>query len=126
MINADIQVEEYVRLARNQGINKIISSEDDFYILDEDIADEFGYSTSILYKNQISEEITKHSSNLIDLIEVGDYVNGNKVVKKYNDYLMVGTDFINQGIPNELIETIVTKEQFKSMEYKVGGEDDKC
>ena len=37
-----IEVNEYVRLARNQGINKIIDKEDDGYILESEIADSTG------------------------------------------------------------------------------------
>lgn len=121
-MNKEIQVGEYVR-TKKQGIKKIDKIDENktvnkyFYFIGYDHNDkEYGVIKTT--------EILKHSFNLIDLIEVGDYVNGNKVIKKYNDYLMVGTEFINQSIPNELIETIVTKEQFKSMECKVGGEDD--
>lgn len=78
------------------------------------------------------EKIVKESSNLIDLIEAGDYVNGYKVIEPNNDkdclfdYMRVGTEAVNIGVYKDDIKTIVTKEQFKSMEYKVGGEDDKC
>ena len=69
---------------------------------------------------------TEPSSNIINLIEVGDYVNGYKVIDiaqapKKALYL---NDISQKGalIPrtNKDIESIVTKEQFKSMEYKVG------
>lgn len=64
----------------------------------------------------------KSSPNIIDLIEVGDYVNGYKVdditdrliyccEDKYEDYCI---KFDKQDI-----ESIVTKEQFEAMEYKL-------
>lgn len=65
--------------------------------------------------------ILKHSKNIIDLIEEGDYVNGKYVCS-------IGTAIGNLPIinhtdgtftPSNLIETIVTKEMFASMEYKV-------
>ena len=59
--------------------------------------------------------IIKHSKNLIDLIEVGDYVNGSRVDELYDGYVFVE----NSDCRVKEIETIVTKEQFKSMEYKV-------
>jgi hypothetical protein len=71
----------------------------------------------------------KHSKDIIDLIEVGDYVNGSRVVGfAYNE------ESFNKGIDkkehvvveerweltkysNEDIKTIVTKELYKSVEY---------
>ena len=85
----DIKVGEYVRLARNQGINKIIDIKDGFFILDIDIADEWGDETWRIEHNKIDEEILNHSEEPIDLIEVGDYVNGEKIlsISPKRDYL---------------------------------------
>ena len=69
-----------------------------------------------------AENIIKHSPNIIDLIEVGDYVNG-KLVKSIP--LTKCVDSCRKGIwriancTNEDIKTIVTKEQFAEMEYEV-------
>jgi len=63
------------------------------------------------------EEIIKSSPNIIDLIEVGDYVNGFYVINKpFNQ--RIHTEF--DDFFEEDIKTILTKEQFSSMEYKVG------
>ena len=59
----------------------------------------------------------KFSHNIIDLIEVGDYVNGFPVIHKENDILKCG--LLVQFKENE-IKSIVTKEQFEQMAYKVG------
>ena len=70
----DIKVGEYVRLARNQGINKIIDEDDDgFLILDEIIADEYGDECFEISLQDVDKEITKHSFNLIVLLEVRRY-----------------------------------------------------
>ena len=69
----------------------------------------------------------KASHNIIDLIEVGDYVNGYKVSFKGNDYKpFVQCDYpVQEGTTNhyrfyeEAIYSIVTKEQFEAMQYKV-------
>lgn len=72
--------------------------------------------------------ITKASENIIDLIEVGDYVNGLRInsiteVDKNNDVRLVwhlntyGDDDIS--FSNEEIKSIVTKEAFKANEYRV-------
>lgn len=76
------------------------------------------------------KNILKHSKNLIDLIEEGDYVNGVEVVDIVNEYRDnqkekslymasdMGTGYANQMF-NEHIKTIVTKEQFAQNCYKV-------
>lgn len=72
-----------------------------------------------------SMAVENFSDKPIDLIEVGDYVNGNKVLAKERTigigvdtriYLLLGNAKI---IHNEDIKTIVTKEQMASIEYKV-------
>ena len=75
-------------------------------------------------ENEIGEEdIIKSSDKLIDLIESDDYVNGYKVlnVLKFNDNSKaLSLDKIyNNKITNKDIKSIVTKEQFESMKYKV-------
>ena len=66
------------------------------------------------------EMIIKASNNIIDLIEVGDYVNGEKVLLKNEGYIKVGTGRDYIVVNNEkFIKSIVTKEQFESMSYKV-------
>jgi hypothetical protein len=74
-----------------------------------------------------NKNIVKSSPNIIDLIEVGDYVNGYRVVSVYNYGIYIEIPFIDQEsigcnedlIRIEEIKSIVTKEQFESMEYKV-------
>ena len=79
-------------------------------------------------------EAYKVSPNIIDIVQVRDYVNGSKVI----DISIIGKDkekwvWIEQmedtdnkydddyvGYNNEQIKSIVTKEQFEQMAYKVG------
>lgn len=67
-----------------------------------------------------NEDIIKSSPNIIDLIEVGDYVNGKKVVK---NCLEDGGNIIlfEDGFcaNNDEIKSIVTKEMYSSVEYRV-------
>jgi len=66
----------------------------------------------------VLDDIIKSSPNIIDLIEVGDYVNGEKVTSIQDNWLGFGNyDYYRQEYE---IKSIVTKEQFESMEYKVG------
>lgn len=68
-----------------------------------------------------NESIIKSSPNIIDILEVGDYVNGERVINimKKHEYLEVSDEEIT--IDKEDIKSIVTKEQFKDIEYKVDG-----
>lgn len=77
-----------------------------------------------------SGEIVKHSHNLINLIEVEDYVNGVKVIETSTEFrnnqvekcLYMLSDMETgweNTIFNEHIKTIVTHEQFASMQYNV-------
>lgn len=71
--------------------------------------------------------IIKHSKNIIDLIEVGDYVNG--YICRYITDIDTGEEYLcnydlneMRWIPLENIdiwESVVTKEQFARMEYKI-------
>jgi hypothetical protein len=69
--------------------------------------------------------MVKASHNIIDLIEVGDYVNGERVWTDTNGfYFKKGTMWVGdleQGdfLEDIKIETIVTREQFEAMQYKV-------
>ena len=68
-------------------------------------------------------EIVKSSPNIIDLIEVGDYVNGLKVIQMYSPegkYTLWIKLSDNTFIDNSKdIKSIVTKEQFEQISYKV-------
>ena len=71
-------------------------------------------------------DFIKASHNIIDLIEVGDYVNGYKVYYCYcadedSTGLFIDTEKGRQWLdkPGQ-IKSIVTKEQFEQMQYKVG------
>ena len=70
--------------------------------------------------------IVKNSEQLVDLIKVGDYVNGILVTGKESTLLYTeikGIDRSGYHIPisqyGDNIKSIVTKEQFERMEYKV-------
>ena len=64
--------------------------------------------------------IIKASNNIIDLIEVGDYVNGGQVREKKEDYIRIsGGNFMFQYLKENEIKSIVTKEQFEVIKYEV-------
>lgn len=76
------------------------------------------------------KEILKASYNIIDILEEDDYVNGKKIIKVIPEDICGDETLDNQHIfsldgeifENE-IKSIVTKEQFEQMSYKIG--DDK-
>ena len=82
------------------------------------------YIKGVLQKDEFYaydiNSIVKASYNIIDILEVGDYVNGCKVIK--NTLKDGGNIVIVQGgncFTNEEIKSIVTKEQMEQMAYKV-------
>lgn len=62
------------------------------------------------------------SFDIIDLIEKGDYVNGVEVINIDDEWITMNDTRVPilKSIANGMIETIVTKEQFEQMSYKVG------
>ena len=118
-----IKVGDYVRTYNLGGsIEKIIE------ILPKEKTDDLieRYTTDISAKYMLritKEEIIKSSPNIIDLIEVGDYVNGHRVldIAEAPKRVLYLNDISQKGalLPRENIKSIVTKEQFESMEYKI-------
>lgn len=77
------------------------------------------------------EDIVKAGYNIIDILEVGDYVNGyiaEEIKRGYDGKIWIdnGTRGYDEGGEyiiwkrNEDIKSIVTKERFKNMEYRIG------
>lgn len=79
------------------------------------------------YYFSIGEKIVKHSKNIIDLIEIGDYVNGHIVIdidrNEDNELFLITEDYMDfEGtncIYDKEIKSIVTHEKFASVEYKL-------
>ena len=67
--------------------------------------------------------VKKHSHNIIDLIEVGDYVNGHRVMEVFpkteKEEACVKLFCIDNLYYDLDIKSIVTKEMFKSISYEV-------
>ena len=126
----ELEVEMYVRtkrrtlqppqIARIINISKDVVLNQYFIELDKNLIPS--------YKHHIYEEdIENANHSLIELVKVGDYVNGYKVSFKGNDYKpFVQCDYpVQEGTTNhyrfyeEAIYSIVTKEQMEAMAYKV-------
>lgn len=122
----EIKVGEYVRLARGQGINKIIDiKEYGDLILDNDITDKDGDQCCLISSQDADKEILNHSFNILELIEVNDFVNGHRVANIKNDEgrIEIGLEtdhMINYYIEKEDIKTILTHEQYERISYRLG------
>ena len=114
----------YSKTCRDYGIGKIVNITENGQGFKGDLIDiQYKYS-----KHAIENQDVVASYNIIDLIEVGDYVNGYEIIEKPYCYHEVYFVSINSreswgwGIgemPITKIKTIVTKEQFDSMKYVV-------
>ena len=115
----EIEKGEYIRT--KYGIAKIIRE----YINDKSYFDCYDIDRELDGCNFINDfEILKHSKNIIDLIEVGDYVNGKEAIsiRDYVDFKKICFDEDFDDVAyEENIKSVVTKEQFASVKYKVGG-----
>ena len=86
----------------------------------------FFEKSMIIKPDNIEKYIIKASHNIIDLIEVGDYVNGEKITIVIpqdicgDEVLDCQHIFVNdKEIFKHEINSIVTKEQFENIKYEV-------
>lgn len=128
----------YVR-TKDGIIAKVDYIDDNTIFFDKDLYRTYSDSINFLEKDNL-ERIVKASYNIIDLIEVGDYLNGFKVskIERYdtNTIIKIGNSTFNvlegekiytpsydnnNGYEKiEKLKSIVTHEQIEQMEYKVG------
>jgi len=119
-LKEDIQVGEYVRINEDFGIicigiGKVVNkNQDTIYVKKSNINLPISFN---------KDSIAKHSSNIIDIIEVGDIVKTYDVLNE--DVLYIWSEdmlrALKEDVENGLgIKSIVTKEQFSNVEYKVG------
>ena len=118
----EIKVNEYIRTKRGI-IDKAVKILDDYIFLESKFfITEYGESFTFIKKI----DVVKHSSNLIDLIQCGDYVNGHKVVNEVwgeddnNLYFEIEGGFNKaKYIGENDIKEVVTKEMMESISYQV-------
>lgn len=104
----EIEVGEYVRY--NGGIHKIEQIGNTIFWVENGLAIEIEQNSFNQYK---------HSKNIIDLIEVGDYVNGDRVYKITSACIYLkGKAPENKHTP-KVIETILTHEQYENNCYRL-------
>lgn len=103
----------YVR-TKDGEIHKIKSINDEYI--------EYENGFGIPY--ELKEYIVKASYNIIDILEVGDYVNGSPICSFKTDekdriWIYTDSNYKCGYLENE-IKTIVTHEQMEQMAYKIG------
>jgi hypothetical protein len=128
-----MKVGDYVRfktLSREIKIGKVID------IIEPDKESMKKYCVYDLDNNEatVDDYIIKSSPNIIDLIEAGDYVNGKQVewvgydlYKEHNNGTLEGigekrvlfNSFTKDSVRQSGIKSIVTKEMYSSVEYRV-------
>ena len=113
-MNRELKVEDYIRTKKG-WIAKIVNI-NDFREPSMKYGVEASYLKDIGFIGD--EDIKISSPNIIDLIEVGDYVNGRLV------FDINGTLFAQEigALEDIIIKSVVTHEQFESMEYRVESE----
>jgi hypothetical protein len=121
----EIKVGDYVRfdgeIAKIRDIKRYKTKEN-IYVFDRilDLNEDRSCNDNTIYNSQWKYfDNVKSSPNIIDILEVGDYVNGEYVtyINKKDNYVDVGYDDAILRLKD--IKSIVTKEQFSSMEYKI-------
>lgn len=118
----EIEFNDYVR-CKNGRIAKIKAIENNFIYFDGEIYRQNG-TPMFECETCFSDFIVKHSKNIIDLIECGDYVNGHKVVNEIwgeddNELYFEIEGGFNKAkyIGEKDIKSVLTKEQYNSLEY---------
>ena len=111
-----IKVNEYVRTKNGY----IIRVDKNTNIFNLGYKEQYIDMETTRYGFTCEEEIVNHSKQLIDLIEEGDYVNGELITDKWDTRV----SSIRSNFSEEDIKTILTKESYMANCYKVGGEDE--
>lgn len=120
-----INVGDYIR-TKDGVIAKLedVDKEFDFFTFDTYVYKVYQDSFDMITLDRLKEIVKKTSPNIVDLIENGDYVNGYLVTTGSQG---VGSIYIAEidglGLKKKLyekdIESIVTKEQFEKIKYKI-------
>lgn len=119
IIEDKIKVGDYVRTKK--GYISKIEQIDNYIWFDSQINKKSGLPVYELSKEEFKNLVVKHSQNLIDLIEANDYVNESRVFSISDGIVRT----FNLDYVEDDIKSIVTKEQFKSIEYTIHEREEK-
>ena len=115
--NDEISIGEYVR-TYNNGIKRIDT------IWENKTVNKYGYEVGSewdgkLYSIIKTTDIVKHSKDIKDLVQKGDYVNGYLVEQIDKDGFIVIHNGGYTFRSSNWIKTIITKEQIKQIEFRI-------
>ena len=117
-------IRKITNIGKDKGYNK---SRIKVIELDEYVYTKYKFNYIFYTDEKVIKDIKKASFNIIDLIEVGDYVNGERIDSIQDGKLLNSNNLdgwlVDIALCNEDVKSIVTKEQFESISYKL--EDDK-
>lgn len=106
----NLEIGEYVRTEIGT-IGKVVRINEIYFTIENNRGE-----IDVLYEGN-----QKHSKNIIDLIEVGDYVNGKEIHEidenRKRLYSYEKDDY--NIILNRDIQRVVTKQQFSNIEYRL-------
>ena len=113
----EISIGEYVR-TYNNGIKRIDT------IWENKTVNKYGYEVGSewdgkLYSIIKTTDIVKHSKDIKDLVQKGDYVNGYLVEQIDKDGFIVIHNGGYTFRSSNWIKTIITKEQIKQIEFRI-------
>lgn len=107
---------QYPQIARIRSMSRDSGYENQYYIeLDHNLLPDYNFHV-------YEEDIDKSSPNMIDLIKVGDIITTNNLcgeITKIDKNKIYTTCYDGEYCSVEDIKSIITKECFKSMEYKI-------
>lgn len=112
---------KYCGICDEIAIRKIIKIDkinNNWFYIDKNVCDIYKDYTNKL--NTVNVE--KASFNIIDILEVGDYVNGyyvEDVLKTFVNVAVGSNYFQSPTIYEKDIKSVVTKEQFENMKYGI-------
>lgn len=117
----DLRENMYIR-TKDGIIAKADYIDDNTIFFDKDLYRTYGDSIDFLEKDNL-ERIVKASYNIIDILEVGDYVNGSpicsfKIDEKDRIWIYTDSNYKCGYLENE-IKSIVTHEQFENIKYEI-------
>ena len=116
-----LELRENMYIRTKDGIiAKVDYIDDNTIFFDKELYRIYGDSINFLEKDNL-EKIVKASYNIINILEVGDYVNGVEVINIDDEWITTSDKQVPilKSIANGMIKSVITHEQMEQMAYKV-------
>ena len=118
-MDLDLRENMYIR-TKDGIIAKVDYIDDNTIFFDKELYRTYGDSIDFLEKDNL-ERIVKSSYNIIDILEVGDYVNGHRVeeINFENEEIFTDSEYYCGIVEFNNVKSVITHEQMEQMAYKV-------